>query len=91
MPRVQTKCFICKIDIEIDDRWDRKVPPTCSGTCRGKLYRNINDTKLIRNALELNDFNYIKHISVERLTELGFLIVITEGILGVPEMQVYRR
>ena len=55
--------------------------PCCSyGGCRGKYYRRLKEINLIKDALKTYDYTEIKHFSITRIRELGFDVIVNEGI-----------
>jgi hypothetical protein len=69
-------CIICNRELI----GTGKLPCCSYGACRGKYYRRIKEINLIKDAIKSHDYSEIKHLSIIRIRELGFDIVVNEGI-----------
>jgi len=74
---VSKECEICGIVFDANaDYTDVRKHFTCSATCRGHLYRNIGDKKLIEKCIKTNQ-PYTLQFTIRRILDLGFTIKIS--------------
>ena len=73
----EVECQICGNNflVRLDSLKARKQF-TCSGTCRGHFYRNIEDAELIEKAIEYKTTDKLKY-TIKRVLALGFKVEIT--------------
>lgn len=77
-PKTTKKCEICGDKTEVDNRYlENRKQVTCSPTCRGHFYRNIEDTKKIMTAIKTHKTDNLK-FTMKRVLDLGFKIIVTK-------------
>ena len=70
------KCQVCGLEYEANIKFVEKTKYfTCSATCRGKLYRDMADRKLIERCIKNNKLDKLP-FTLKRIFDLGFNIQI---------------